>query len=212
MKAFRKVTAPSLERNKIKIKDLIAQNKLEKEQERLRNENGDNDDDYDHDNDESNSINGSINDGSINGNNKKNKLINNKRSREWENMNDNDDDDFNIGDSDSIIGDNNSVMSFTSSRTNVIEKPRLNIAEKKKLKKQGMTNNDIRKIAIRKANTKNLVSNSSNSTASLSNNDKMNGVSNIGLLESLEINGGASSNYKDNRFFMSYGNEDEKQR
>ena len=38
-----------------------------------------------------------------------------------------------------------------------------------------------------------------------------NGMS-IGLPEGLEIDGGAGSSFKDSKFFMNYGNEDEQQR
>ena len=125
----------------------------------------------------------------------------NKRNADAMDNGDDGDDDFGIGDTDSIIGDSASVCSYTTTTT---EKPRLNIAEKKRMKKQGMTNDQMRKLAMRRAFTEKI---SSENNRGLN----TNGMS-IGLLEGLEIDGGAGSSFKDSKFFMNYGNEDEQQR
>ena len=199
MKAFRKVTAPSLERNKIRVRDMLAKIKAEKDAARKEIEGmgmgigtlGGGDDDND-----------SVS-GSISGNNSGSGSGSGSGWNKRKDMDDNEDDndDFGIGDSDSIIGDGASVCSYTTVST---EKPRLNIAEKKKLKKQGMTNDQMRKLAMRRAFTKNIVTENTRGINS-------NGM-NIGLLEGLEMDGGAASNFKDTKFFMNYGNEDEQQR
>lgn len=176
MKAFRKVTAPSLERNKIKIRELIAKNKAEKDAARkLLEEEG-------------------VGEGGI-------KLSSSSAWNRDVDMMDDGGDDFGIGDTDSIIGDGASVCSYNTQST---EKPRLNIAEKKKMKKQGMTNDQMRKLAMRRA-----VSSKAITTNDRGVND--NGM-NIGVLEGLEMDGGAGSSFKDSKFFMNYGNEDEQQR
>ena len=169
MKAFRKVTAPSLERNKVRVRDMLAKQKLERDAEKNASEGDEGDD------------------ASIGGN----------WARDVEMMDE--EDDFGIGDTDSIIGDSASVCSYTSA-----EKPRLNIADKKKMKKRGMTNDQMRKLAARKALSSKGVSETSRAL-------NASGMS-MGLLEGLEMDGGAGSTFKDNKFFMSYGNEDEQQR
>jgi hypothetical protein len=168
MKAFRKVTAPSLERNKVRIRDMLAKQKAEKEAGKIATD-GDEEDDA--------SIGGDW-------------------TRDVEMMDEGDD--FGIGDTDSIIGDSASVCSYTSA-----EKPRLNIADRKKMKKLGMTNDQMRKLAARKALSSSSASESSRglNTSGLT----------MGVLEGLEMDGGAGSTFKD-KFFMSYGNEDEQQR
>jgi hypothetical protein len=171
MKAFRKVSAPSLERNKVKVKDVLAKAKADREEKeglwKAVEENEENEWDRDL-----------------------------KMDEEMDES-----DDFGIGDSDSIIGDSASVCSYNTVST---EKPRLNIAEKKKLKKQGMTNDQIRKLALRKAFTNKLISENTRGV-------NASGIS-MGLLEGLELDGGAGSSFKDSKFFMSYGNEDDKKR
>lgn len=169
MKAFRKVTAPSLERNKIRVRDMLAKLKAEKEAGKTATDGDEGDD------------------ASIGGD----------WARDVEMMDEGDD--FGIGDTDSIIGDSASVCSYTSA-----EKPRLNIADKKKMKKLGMTNDQMRKLAARKALSSSNTSGSSRGT-------NASGMT-VGLLEGLEMDGGAGSTFKDNKFFMSYGNEDEQQR
>lgn len=168
MKAFRKVTAPSLERNKVRVRDMLAKQKAEREAGKIA----------DGDEGDETSIGGDW-------------------ARDVEMMDEGDD--FGIGDTDSIIGDSASVCSYTSA-----EKPRLNIADKKKMKKLGMTNDQMRKLAARKALSSSHVSESSRGL-------NASGMT-MGLLEGLEMDGGAGSSFKDNKFFMSYGNEDEQQR
>ena len=185
MKAFRKVTAPSLERNKMKVRDMLAKMKSEKEAARkLAEEN--NVEEGGEDDDE---------------NERYSKGSNKRNADAMDNGDCDGDDDFGIGDTDSIIGDSASVCSYTTTTT---EKPRLNIAEKKRMKKQGMTNDQMRKLAMRRAFTEKI---SSENTRGIN----ANGMS-IGLLEGLEIDGGAGSSFKDSKFFMNYGNEDEQQR
>ena len=172
MKAFRKVTGPSLERNKMKVRDMIAKLKAEKELESKAAE------------EEQQHIG----------------KVGSSWSKAIEMMVD-DGDDFGIGDTDSIQGDSASVCSFTSTSA---EKPRLNIADKKKMKKQGMTNDQMRNLAVRRAHTNKIVSENTHQL-------NLSGSS-MGLLEGLEMDGGAGSNFKDNKFFMTYGNENEQQR
>ena len=173
MKAFRKVTAPSLERNKIRVRDMLAKMKADKllEKKELEGEEGDDEEKGE------------------------------RGTGKWDEQLAMDEvEDFGIGDSDSIIGDSASVCSHTS-----IEKPRLNRAEKKKMKRQGMTNDQMSRLAVRRAHTKQMMADNTSSSIHSS------GAS-MGLLEGLEMDGGAGSSFKDNKFFMSYGNEDEQQR
>ena len=93
------------------------------------------------------------------------------------------------------------------------EKPRLSIAERKKLKKRGATPGEIRKIAQQKAATGKLIADCEESSGGgggqAGGKRKRAG---LGLLEELEISGGMQSAFKDSKFYMSYGNEDEKGR
>lgn len=176
MKAFRKVTAPSLERNKIRVRDMLAKMKadklLEKKESEVDEEEGDGEEKGD------------------------------RGTGKWDEQSAMDEvEDFGIGDSDSIIGDSASVCSYTTS----VEKPRLNRAEKKKMKRQGMTNDQMSRLAVRRAHTKQMMADNTSTSIHSS------GAS-MGLLEGLEMDGGAGSSFKDNKFFMSYGNEDEQQR
>ena len=186
MKAFRKVTAPSLERNKIRVREMLARVKAERDAARKLADDG-----------VRGGVEGDDDDEEVGSSKGRNK----GSADAMDDGEDNCDDDFGIGDTDSIIGDSASVCSYTTVTT---EKPRLNIAEKKKMKKQGMSNDQMRKLAMRRAFTEKIVSENTRGI-------NTSGMS-IGLLEGLEIDGGAGSTFKDSKYFMNYGNEDEQQR
>jgi hypothetical protein len=117
------------------------------------------------------------------------------------------DDEFG-GDDDSITGHHTTQVEEAPA-----EKPRLSIAERKKLKKKGMNAAQIREVAERKAATKQMLL--EHGVANTKKGSSRKGVDGegMGLLESLEISGSvAPSHFKDEKFFMSYGNEDAKSR
>ena len=82
----------------------------------------------------------------------------------------------------------------------VEEKPRLSISERKKLKRQGLSNSDISETAARRAATSKLIdsctTNSSKRPAALS-------------LSSAVSAGTSMGGFKDNKHYMAYGTEDE---
>ena len=86
-----------------------------------------------------------------------------------------------------------------------LEKPRLSIAERKKMKKRGISLSEMRKIAARKAATAKLVADceelgdGSNSNRSNGGNKRKRagGGLGLGVLEELEITGGVGSSFQD---------------
>lgn len=89
-------------------------------------------------------------------------------------------DEDDIGDTDEFPVETTKIEDHSSS--DVSEKPRLSIAERKKLKKQGLSNEEMSKIAAEKK-----------------------------LNNSLSIIQSSKTDFKDSRYFMSYGTEDERQ-
>lgn len=116
-------------------------------------------------------------------------------------------DDFEIGDSDEFVGTDDraggsakrkaSDMVSEDAESEGTKKVRLSISERKKLKKQGLSAAEIREVSLRKAATDAIVANSTKA--------KINS-----LLED-ELWGSKSSHeaFKDKRFYMDYGTENE---
>ena len=95
-------------------------------------------------------------------------------------------DEFEIPDDEFIKDDEETVIDNEDNVT-TSSKPRISKTERKKLKRQGMTSNDISDIAVRKANMSKLMS------------------------DSIEIStSNEAKDYKDRKFFMTYGTEDER--
>ena len=92
------------------------------------------------------------------------------------------------------------------------EKPRLSIAERKKLKRKGVSLGDMRKIAVQRAATDRLIADCDEAADNNSRGNKRKRGGGMGVLEELEITGGAGSAFKDSKFFMSYSNDDDKSR
>jgi ATP-dependent RNA helicase DDX54/DBP10 len=125
-----------------------------------------------------------------------------------------DDDDEGMGMRDEF-GDIDDSFSDVGSVTvgSAAEKPRLSIAERKKLKRKGVSTGEMRKIAVQKAATDRLVADCDEAAGDNNGRgNKRKRGGGMGVLEELEITGGMGSCFKDSKFFMSYGNDDDKSR
>lgn len=87
------------------------------------------------------------------------------------------------------------------------DKPRLSIAEKKRLKKQGMSNAAISETAHRRAATNELIANSTTDSTGSGRGQKRSRTG-LSLTDSIAA-GAAMGGFKDPKFYMPYGTEDE---
>lgn len=94
-------------------------------------------------------------------------------------------DEFEIPNDDFVNDEEENIMNDEDSANS--SKPRISKTERKKLKRQGMSSNDISDVAVKKANMAKLMS------------------------DSIEITtNNETKDYKDRKFFMTYGTEDER--
>lgn len=99
-------------------------------------------------------------------------------------------DEFEIQNDDFVKDTNNHNNDDDNNNEETSSKPRISKTERKKLKRQGLSSDDIQELATRKANLSKLMSDTINVTSSTSNNE--------------------AKDYKDRKFFMKYGTEDER--
>ena len=109
--------------------------------------------------------------------------------------------------SDEFLDDGASVTSTGS--LVLLEKPRLSIAQRKKMKRQGLSSNAVGELVARRAATDRFVSSNVLDGGSSSSSSS----SSSAAAAAMSCPAGAfpsAAAFKDNRYYMSYGNEDER--